>query len=143
LQTGFYVGTKKYVAGPDDYKVKEGSYWNMVQIVKVDAACLVYDIPVTLRYNFLQKPTLTYYLTTGLSSFIMKREDYYYYYIRNYMPHESSYSYTGIEKKLSSAFSLEVEPSVSIPLSGVGDGRVKLYGVALQFGVKYQPIKKH
>jgi len=156
LQTGFYVGTKKYVAGPDDYKVKEGSYWNMVQIVKVDAACLVYDIPVTLRYNFLQKPTLTYYLTTGLSSFIMKREDYYYYYIRNYMPHESSYSYTGnkhvfavlnfsagIEKKLSSAFSLQVEPSVSIPLYGVGDGRVKLYGVALQFGVKYQPIKKH
>ena len=156
LQTGLYAGTKKYVTGPDDYKAKAGSYWNMVQIVKVDAACLVYDIPVTLRYNFLQKPTLTYYATTGLSSFIMKKEDYYYYYIRNFTQYESPYTYTGnkhifavlnfsagIEKKISPAFSVQVEPSVSIPLSGVGDGRVKLYGAELQLGIKYQPVKKH
>jgi hypothetical protein len=155
VQTGFYAGTKKYIAGPGDYNAKAGSYWNMVQIVKVNAACLVYDIPVTVRYNFLQKAGVTYFATTGLSSYIMKKEDYNYYYIRYNTPHESAYSYTGnksafsvlnfsagIEKKLSSALSLQLEPALSVPLSGVGDGRVKLFNAALQFGIKYQPVKK-
>jgi hypothetical protein len=156
VQTGFYAGTKKYLAGPGDYKAKAGSYWNMVQIVKINAACLVYDIPVTMRYNILQKIGVTYFATAGLSSYIMKREDYDYYYIRNNMPHEGAYSYTGnksafsvlnfsagIEKKLSSSFSLQLEPTMSVPLSGVGDGHVKLFNAALQFGIKYQRLKKH
>jgi hypothetical protein len=156
VQAGFYAGTKKYIAGPDDYNAKAGSYWNMVQIVKVNAACLVYDIPVTVRYNFLQKSGLTYFATAGVSSYIMKKEDYDYYYIRYNTPHESAYSYTGnksafsvlnisagIEKKLSSSFSLQLEPTLSVPLSGVGDGQVKLFNAALQIGIKYQPIKKH
>ena len=156
MQTGFYAGRKKYIAGPEDYYPKTGSYWDMVQIVKVDASCLVYDIPLTVRYNFLLKPTTIYYATAGFSSFIMKEEDYYYYYTNNNMPHESAYTYTGnkhffsvfnisagIEKKLSSNFSLLAEPSLSIPISGVGDGSVKLYSAALQVGLKYNPHRKH
>ncbi|MEO6233161.1 MAG: outer membrane beta-barrel protein [Ferruginibacter sp.] len=155
IQTGFYASRKKYIAGPGDYNPKAGSYWSMVQIVKVDAACLVYDIPVTVRYNFLQKGTATYFATAGVSSFIMKKEDYQYYYTRNSTPYQAAWSYTGnknyfsvfnfsagIEKKLTSQFSLLAEPSISIPISGVGDGRVKLYGAALQLSVKYQPSKK-
>ncbi|CAN5645491.1 hypothetical protein BH11BAC3_BH11BAC3_38250 [soil metagenome] len=155
IQTGFYASRKKYIAGPGDYSPKAGSYWSMVRIVKVDAACLVYDIPVTLRYNFLQKGTNTYFATAGVSSYIMKKEDYQYYYTRNYTPYQSAWSYTGnknyfsvfnfsagIEKKLTSQFSILAEPSISIPISGVGDGRVKLYGAALQLSVKYQPSKK-
>jgi cytoskeletal protein RodZ len=156
VQTDFYAGRKKYIAGPADYNAKQGSYWNMVQIVKVDASCLVYDIPFTLRYTFLQKPTTAYFATAGVSSFIMKKEEYDYYYIRNTTPYESSWAYTGnknyfavfnlsagIEKKLCPDFSILAEPSVSIPISGVGDGRVKLYSTALQLSVKYQLPRKH
>lgn len=156
VQTGFYAGLKKYIAGPGDYNAKTGSYWNMVQIVKVDASCLVYDIPLTVRYNLLQKPSTIFYTTAGISSFIMKREDYNYYYNRYNTLHESSWTYrgnknlfavanfsVGIEKKLSSNFSILAEPSVSMPLTGVGDGSVKLYSTALQIAIKYQPSKKH
>jgi len=156
LQTGFYASTKKYIAGPNDYNSKYGSYMSMVQMVKVDASCLVYDIPITIRYNVLQRPTTVYYATAGISSYIMKNEDYTYYYIRYNMPHEASKTYTGnknlfavfnlsagIEKKLSPYFYIQAEPSVGIPLSGVGDGSVKLYSAALQVALKYQPAKKH
>lgn len=156
VQTGFYTGLKKYIAGPGDYNAKAGSYWNMVQIVKVDASCLVYDIPLTVRYNLLQKPSTIFYTTAGISSFIMKREDYNYYYNRYNTLHESSWTYrgnknlfavanfsVGIEKKLSSNFSILAEPSVSMPLTGVGDGSVKLYSTAIQIAIKYQPSKKH
>lgn len=155
VQTGFYAVRKKYVAGPGDYNAKSGSYWSTVQILKVDASCLVYEIPLTLRYNVFQKPTTLYYATAGLSSYIMKNEAYKYNYIRYNMPYESSKVYTGnknffsvstlsvgIEKKISPYISIQAEPSVSLPISGVGDGRVKLYSTALQVAIKYQPGKK-
>ena len=155
VQTGFYASRKKYIAGPKDYTAKQGSYWSMVQIVKVDASCLVYDIPVSIRYNVLQKPTTVFYTTAGISSLIMKKEDYNYSYMSYYMPHQASKTYTGnkslfaalnlsagIEKKLSPYVSIQAEPSVSIPLSGVGDGSVKLYSTALLLSIKYTPYKK-
>ena len=156
VQTGFYITNKKYTAGPGDYHPKEGSYWNMVQITKVNAACLVYEIPLTVKYNFIQKPATAYYAAMGISSYIMKKEDYNYYYTRNSVYHETFWEYTGnknlfsmltfsagIERKLSSTISLLAEPSFSVPISGVGDGRVKLFSTALQIGLKYQPSKKH
>jgi hypothetical protein len=155
LQTGFYASWKKYIAGPDDYNTKYGSYWSMVKIIKVDASCLVYDIPITLRYDFLQKPSTVFYATTGISSFIMKQEDYNYHYMHNNIYYVTPKTYTGnknlfavfnlsagIEKKINSGFSLLAEPSVGIPLGGVGEGSVKLYNAALQLGLKYSPSKK-
>lgn len=155
VQTGFYAGRKKYAAGPNDYHAKEHSYWSYVQITKVDAVCMIYEIPIAVRYNFLRKASLSYYATAGLSSYLMKKEDYNYYYIRYNIPHEAYYSYTGnahflstfslsagVEKKLSNTLSLQLEPSVSLPLSGVGDGKVKLFSTAIMVGVKYLPFKK-
>lgn len=155
VQTGFYASRKKYIAGPDDYNAKAGSYWNMVQILKVNASCLVYELPIALRYNFVQRPSFKLYATTGLSSFIMKNEYYDYHYIKNNMYHEADWTYTGnknflsmltfsagIEKRLSPVSSILVEPAVSLPITGVGDGRVKLFSTSLQVGFKYQPFKK-
>ena len=155
-QTGFYISRKKYIAGPDDYHPKQGSYWNMVSIIKVNANCLVYEIPLAARYNFIRKKTATYYATTGLSSYIMKREDYNYYYTRNNVPAQSAWTYkgnkkffsiitlsAGVEKKINNKFSIQAEPSVGIPIAGVGDGQVKIFSSALQVGLKYQPSKKY
>jgi hypothetical protein len=156
IQTGFYASWKKYIAGPEDYNTKHGTYWDTVKILKVDASCLVYDIPIILRYNFLQNRTTTLYTTAGISSFIMKQEDYTYHYndyYNNY--HAKPKTYTGnknlfavfdlsagIEKKISSNFSILAEPSIGIPVGGVGEGSVKLYSTALQLGLKYSPSKK-
>lgn len=155
LQTGFYAGRKKYIGGSDDYNAKPGSYWSMVDIKKVDASCLVYDIPVTIRYNFVQKSSLIFYGTAGLSSYIMKKEDYNYHYTYNNNYYEKAKSYTGnknifsmfsistgIEKKLAPQFSFLAEPYLSFPLSGVGEGSVKLYSAGLQIGIKYSPFFK-
>ncbi|WP_301921747.1 outer membrane beta-barrel protein [Ferruginibacter sp.] len=155
VQTGFYASRKKYIAGPGDYKAKRG-FLSTIEMKKVEASCLVYDIPLTIRYNFLQKPATVYFASAGLSSFIMKKEAYNCYFPLNNMPFDSLYNYTGnknffsvfnlsfgIEKKLSPDFSILAEPSISIPLSGVGEGNVKLYSAALQFSIKYNPYRKH
>ncbi len=154
VQMGLYVSNKKYLAGPKDYNVKQGSYLSQVEIISVDANCLVYEIPIVFRYNFIQRPTSFYYSTVGISSYIMKKEDYNYKFKRYYTTLEYPYTYTGnkhlfsnmqfslgVEKKISKKVAIQIEPAVSIPLTGVGEGSVRLFSTSLQLGLKYHPFK--
>jgi Outer membrane protein beta-barrel domain len=155
VQTGFYVSNKKYSGGNGDYTPKAGTYLSTVNIQKVDALCKIYEIPVSVRYTFLQKKSLYYYATIGASSYIMKNEDYNYFYLKYNSLQTRFYNYTGnthlfsnaifsvgMEKKLNPNFALQVEPYFTIPLKGVGEGSLKLYSTALQLGLKYRPFKK-
>lgn len=153
-QAGFYAGKKKYIAKEGEYYFKTGSYFNTIKILKVNADCIVYEIPVSVRYNVIQKKTLNLYTGVGISSYIMKEEDYIVHYIRNNIPasrawHNSGNRHllstlsilAGAEKKLTDKIFLQIEPSVSIPLKGVGEGNVKIFSTALQVGLKYLPFK--
>ncbi len=155
VQTGFYAANKKYVAAPSDYTLKAGSPMGAYPLEKIKAACLVYEIPLSVRYNVINKPALTLYATVGASSYIMKKENYdcFYRYYNNVYEHNWYYNGNrhlfstavfsfGIEKSLSNKFSLLGEPSVSVPLTGVGDGKMKIYSSALLLGIKYYPFKK-
>lgn len=155
VQTGFYAGKKKYIANEGEYNFKAGSYYTMVKVTKVDANCIVYEIPVSVRYNVLQKRSWNIYAGAGLSSYIMKREDYNVYFIRNSREVSYPWKYTGnkdivstlvlsggMEKQINEKISLQIEPSVSLPLKGVGEGDVKIFSTGLQLGLKYFPFKK-
>lgn len=155
VATGFFAGSKKYVAGKNDYKAKPGTYWAMVDIKEVEADCRVFEIPLWLRYDFSGNGKLKPFAMLGLSSFIMDKEDYDYYYYRMGNPYRSAHTYKGnqhlfsvlriaggVEKKISNHFSLSLQPGLSIPLSGVGEGQIKLYSTELLLGLKYRPFKK-
>jgi hypothetical protein len=155
VQAGFYANKKKYIAGPTDYNVKAGSYWSIVPLTKVEAACLIYELPITLQYQFLQKKSFAIYAGAGISSYIMKTEDYNYFYKRYNMEYSKAYTYTGnqhlfstallsagVEKKITKKIAVQLEPSISIPLKGVGDGEVKLFSTSLLLGIKYKPFNK-
>lgn len=155
VQTGFFISNKKYIAGKDDYKAKAGSYWSMVDIKSIDANCKVYEIPLLVRYDFTPGKKLSLFATAGLSSYIMKKEAYYFYYDRSGAAHEAGSYYTGnkslfsvlrlsagIEKKISKNFSAFASPGIAVPLAGVGEGEVKLYSTDLMIGLKFSPSRK-
>ena len=154
VQTGFYFGKKVYNAGPDDYKVKEGSY--IAKIIRADAQCYIYDIPFTIRYDAFHQKKLNLYFTTGLSSYILKRETYDIHFFNPMGSYKfMSYTYThnvnylsvfnlsiGYDYKVSESLNILAEPYLKLPLAGLGEGSVKLYSAGLQVGIKYQPLKK-
>lgn len=154
LQTGFYAGAKKYIAGPNDYNPKPGTYLSTVKIIKVDANCMVYEVPVTLQYNWLIKPKANYFAALGVSSYIMKKEKYNYTFERNYTQYTYPYDYTknshlfasmqlslGIEKQIARKLFIQAAPTVMLPLQGVGEGSVKIFTTRLTVGLKYYPFK--
>ncbi|MFT3680335.1 MAG: outer membrane beta-barrel protein [Ferruginibacter sp.] len=155
VQTGFYAGPKKYIAGHGDYHPKAGSYWSQVYIKKVDANCMVFEIPIAVNYSFLQRSTTSWFVTGGISSYIMKKEQYKYEYMRNYTPYSGAYNYTGnknlfsvitlaagFEKSISKKFALRAGPTIGIPISGVGEGSIKLFSAGLHAGIRFQPPSK-
>ena len=155
VQAGFYSSRKKYVAGPGDYKVKAGSYLSRADIKSIKADCLVYDVPVTLQYTLIIRPKTVYYVSAGISSYLMKKENYDFTILRNNALYTYPYRYSknsnllavinisaGLEKKIFNKLYLQAAPVVTIPLGGVGEGKVRLYSTNLNVGLKYFPFKK-
>ena len=154
-RAGFYVSKKIYSAEPDQYHVPGGiTYPNLVG---VDASCKVYEIPVSLSYSFGQRKNHNWFGAVGLSSFLMKEEDYQYNYKTpggypyNYyhsVSNENNHYFAvltlsgGYQYQINKRFSVMGEPYVKLPLSGIGVGKIDLNSMGLLFTVTVKPFAK-
>lgn len=154
VQTGLYYSNKKYEAGATDYKLDNDPYWNHVQLLHVNAQCRMYEVPLEVKYDWYIRKNNRWFATTGLASYFIQREQYHYEYKKYNNYYESDEAYSG-NKAIFSIATLSVgwehsfnqrlsgfaQSFLRIPLSGVGDGSVKLHSFGLQVGVLYQ-LKK-
>jgi hypothetical protein len=156
VQSGFFASAKKYIAAGSNYNIKSSSYLSTVNLISADANCKVYEVPLSIQYDFLSKQNLQLYSSVGLSTYFMKNENYVYtveHYGNIYAT--KPYDYTGnkhlfsvlnfsfgVKKKIKSNLFIQASPTVNIPLGGVGEGRIKLFSTSLNVGVKYFPFKK-
>jgi hypothetical protein len=154
LRTGFYVAKKIYTVNEDEYYVRPGSTWNNY-LQSIDANCKVYEVPVTLSYNFGKTKNHNWFASAGLSSYFMKRESYVYFYkypsgltdnkswtVTNQNKHYFSVLdiSTGYEYSFNKRFSIIAEPYVKLPLSGIGVGKIKLNSAGVLFTAAVKPF---
>ena len=157
IRAGFYFSKKIYSVGPHDYKVPAGSMGNYQYLKNVNANCEVYEIPVKLNYNFAKTGVHNWFVSGGLSSYLMKKESYDYYFktpagrtynkdwsISNKNNHYFSVVSVsgGYEYCLNKKFSAIAEPYVNVPLTGIGAGKVKLNSGGILFTIKVKPFLK-
>lgn len=161
IRTGFYSGRKIYTASPGAYHPPSDFYAYYPYLEKVDANCEVYEIPLTISYNFSKSSRQNISASAGVSSYLMKSEKYKYFFknyptgptlnrertIRNENKHYfSTFTLSGAyQRNINKNISFIVEPYVKLPLSGVGYGKVKLNsgGVLFSIGVKPFGTKKN
>jgi len=155
LQTAFIYTKKNYKLNGDDYHPPKGSWFDYVNMKDVTGSCSMYDIPLNLRYNAVRKKSSKIFFTAGLSSYLMKNEDYSYYFYYQGVPTTRDRSYptnddyilsvlnisAGFEKKLNNSFSLQVEPFFKQSLTGVGFGEISLNSTGIYFSLRYNPLK--
>jgi len=156
LQTGFYTSRKIYTAGPGDYNPPSWVNIFYPNFEKVDADCKVYEIPLLVNYNFSSDKKRSWYGTFGLSSYIMKKEDYNYYYkagTQTYSKHwvynnENKHYFSvitlagGYERKINKNFSVSASPYLKLPWQGVGFGKVKLNSAGILISANIKPFAK-
>jgi hypothetical protein len=157
VRTGFYSARKVYSASPDDYYPPPGFWTTYPYMEKIDADCRVYEIPLSLSYNFGKGKKQTWFASAGVSSYIMKQEDYdyYYKYVAGGATYKHSYSIKnenkhflstltfsgGYQRNFGKIFSVSAEPYVKLPIAGVGFGKVKLNSAGVMFSLGIKPFQ--
>jgi Chain length determinant protein len=154
ISAGFYVANKKYTATPTQYKTT--GYVNPM-LKSIDALCKVYEIPLTIHYNSKTVKKHNWFGAVGISSFLMKKEDYNYLYVR---PNGTTWTYNhfvsnknnhyfsvltlsaGYQYTLNKHLALLAGPYLKIPLGGIGDGAVKLKSAGLLITASIKPFVK-
>jgi hypothetical protein len=150
LQTGVTFSNKKYNGSFDDYH-NFANTWTKFFTSKptsVNGQCTVIDIPINLRMNVFQKTNQMWFVSTGVSTYIMPTEGYTY----NFSwgapktvewSDNGKYNWSilnfsvGFEKQFSKHLYFQVEPYLKTPLSGLGRGGLNLYSSGLLFSTKY------
>jgi hypothetical protein len=156
IRTGFYSGRKIYSADADSYNPPPAFTQYYPYLEKVDANCKVYEIPVALSWHFGKNPSANWFVSAGLSTLLMKKETYNYFY--KYTPTGATYSNewtikdenkhyfsvatisAGYQRSIGKRMIFIAEPYVKLPLGGVGFGKVRLNSTGVLFTVGIKPF---
>jgi hypothetical protein len=156
ISSGFYTVKKIYSASAAAYKPPAVFYNYYPYLEKVDADCKVYEIPLSVSLNLGQTNKGNWLISTGISSYLMKKETYSYYYKYSLSGPTVNKTWTlsdknkhyfsvftlsgGYRFKLNKAISVSIEPYAKIPLKGVGYGKVKLNSGGILFSIGIKPF---
>lgn len=157
VHTGAIYTHKNYTVAGKDFTAPKNSWLANYRIDMVDGFCNMWEIPLSVRYTMQGNRGKSFFLSSGLSSYLMTRENYNYayYYNGQYGTRNSNYPTSntyllsilklsaGWVKPMGKSSSLLIEPYASLPLAGVGYGNIKLSSFGLNFSLQIrQPSRK-
>lgn len=157
MHTGVLFTKKNYTVAGEDFTAPKGSWVANYKLTMVDGFCDMWEVPLLLRYQFNGNKQRSFFLSAGISSYFMTRENYNYSYYWNGQPITRNSNYTegnthllsilrlsgGWRKNIGAGTSLLVEPYASLPMGGVGYGSIRLSSFGLNFSLQIrQPSKK-
>jgi hypothetical protein len=144
LSTGGVYAKKLYETGFSNYSPTK-NIWDEYYPKTVNADCRVLDIPLNISYTFLTRKNTTISVGSGISSYIMLREDYRFSYVEQdpetavayHVVNENQHWLSVLnfqatfEQRLNSRVSIGLQPYMKIPLSNIGFAGVKLQSLGM------------
>ena len=148
---------KKYnqsqITGPPNSYANR-TYAAAPSIEFVNGSCNMWELPLTMRYDFIHGKKTKFFANAGLSSYFMMKQSYIYFFHNGIYPRawektdndQVNYWFGvadlsfGLETEIGKGFSFQVEPYMKFPLKKMGSENLKLnsYGVLLSF--RYTPV---
>jgi len=146
LSTGGVYAKKLYETGFGNYYPSK-NIWTVNYPNSVSADCRVLDIPLNISYTFLRRKNKTISVGSGISSYIMLKENYSFTYTKNDPNNPLSYQLinqnqhwlsvlnlqASFEQRINSRISMSIQPYWKVPLRDIGFAGVKLqsFGTAV------------
>ncbi|MBI2282878.1 MAG: outer membrane beta-barrel protein [Bacteroidetes bacterium] len=157
VHTGAIYTQKNYKVAGADFTAPKGTWISYYKLEDVTGYCRMWEVPLLARYTMGNTANKSSFLSAGLSSYFMTRENYDYFYYYNGQPVTRNSSLNssdkhilsivhlsaGFEKQLSKKWAIQVEPYAKLPLGGVGFGNISLSSFGLNLLLQHrQPAKK-
>lgn len=144
LSAGGIYAKKLYETGFKNYNPTK-NIWDEYYPKSINADCRILDIPLNINYKLFITKNSTISLGSGISSYIMLREDYRFSYAESNNTNPQSYHVVNenkhwlsvlnfqanFEQRLNSRLSIGLQPYLKIPLSNIGFAGVKLQSVGM------------
>jgi hypothetical protein len=114
--------------------------------------CRMWDIPLNVKYYFMPSKKYSFFASAGVSSYLMKEENYVFEvdtnqgtntYSKQIVNENKEWFKTlnvsfGMQKKINTRIAIQVEPFMKVPLAGVGEGNISLASFGSFFSVRYR-----
>ena len=120
----------------------------------INGSANMWELPLTLRYDFAKNEKTKFFVNAGFSSYFMMKQTYIYFFHNGLRPlaykieNDEQVNYwfkvanfsLGMESEIGKGFSFQAEPFFKLPLQNMGIDNLKLnsYGFLLSF--RYSPI---
>ncbi len=152
ITAGWLANRKVYSADSTSYKTQYPPGGYNYKLKNIDADCRVFEFPLNVQYNFGNHKKHHWFVSTGLSSILMKEEDYLFEYRNNNnQVRKYEYSYynknihlfanlnfaAGYTYRFNNRLSLSLSPYAGVPVKGIGIGKIRLYNAAVLVGCNY------
>jgi hypothetical protein len=149
VETGILYEKKNYYTKGEYFDKSKLGYLRSVNLLSADGNCHMWEIPLNVKYDFNTQKKHNWFVTAGLSSYIMNKEYYNFKYEENGAVNERAYDYYhssqnwfsilnvggGINIKTGNKYFLQAQPYYKIPLSGVGKGNLSLGSAGINISI--------
>ena len=155
IESGLLWDTKRFYDNGKYFNPPGYTPTNGITIIAVNGKSRLYELPVNVKYTILPgKHNL--FVITGISSYLMRSENYDYEYTQNNLPGGHNYlSYTnetrnwfsvvnlgvGYTHNFAGAGSLRIEPYLKLPLKNLGTANMPIMGTGLNIGFT-KPLRR-
>lgn len=160
VSLGLAYSKKKYAGEGSDY-TNTGGWLDDISPQSMKAKCFVLDIPLMARRYLTEGTNDRWYIEGGLSNYFVTSEWYGFDYspsdvvalsaagmepVREITIDQSDNRHWigvgqlsfGYQRKVSNKYHISIAPYISIPLTGIGEGKVSLYSSGIRFLARYQ-----
>lgn len=158
------VSLESGISWDKKYYNSDGKYFNAnkitllpyAKIKDLEGSCEMLEVPVTIRYKLTSSEKRNLTFSAGVSSYIMKNENYTYTIERNGVlyPRTADYSNSstdvfavanvgiGYNHRVGKSILISIEPYIKMPLKGVGIGNLPIMSTGMHIGVIKSFFKK-
>lgn len=151
-ETGVGWSSKNYYSTGKYFDKKKANIPDAVEIYFSNGNCKMLEIPVSLKYDFAIHKKSSLFATAGLSSYFMKKENYFYH--GNYRSNNMSWVYDttryyknsgnnllsvidlsiGYQLQINKHSTLRIEPYLKLPLHGIGIANMPITSTGISVG---------
>lgn len=158
LVSGVTKSLKKYEGSGSEYTPPEGYWQNRTNGIipdQVAGKCGIIEVPVIVQYDLVQRRKSRIFLSTGVSSYFMRSENYQYTF--NEPNPGAANSWTakkptrylfkighvsaGYDRTIGKGLSIGIEPFLKLPFEGIGWTDINLYSTGAYFNVRYTILR--